>query len=446
MDSGDIAWMLTASALVLFMTPGLALFYGGLVRGKNVLSILMQCFWAMGIVTLIWVVVGFSLAFSTPESAFDEVTGIWLFIGDAGLFVLQDIGLDAGAVVNVIFQLMFAIITPALVIGAFAERMKFSAYTWFLIAWSIVVYIPIAHWIFGGGWLSSNQEFLGIGPIDALDFAGGAVIHVNAGVAALVAAIVIGKRKGWPRRAMPPHNLTYTLIGAGILWFGWFGFNAGSAGAANDQAVTAFLVTQISAGTAAVMWALTEWAIDGKPTTLGVASGAIAGLVGITPAAGFVGPAGALAIGLATGVICYLLVGLKTQFGYDDSLDVVAVHGGGGVIGAILTGVFATGQFDTIPGLIEGNPGQVFNQLIAIGAVIVWSGVFTWIILKVIDATIGVRVSDEGEDVGLDLTEHSESGYVFLEVSSSIGSDATVTESTSTSASTFTRDAESENQ
>lgn len=438
MDSGDISWMLTASALVLFMTPGLALFYGGLVRGKNVLSILMQCFWAMAIITVIWVVIGFSLVFSTPLNGDGVVSGIWLWIGDVNFFVLKDIEFEPGFMIGVIFQLMFAIITPALIIGAFAERLKFSAYTWFIGLWSLIVYVPIAHWVWGGGWLSAD------GPFPALDFAGGAVIHVNAGIAALVAAIVVGKRIGWPQRAIPPHNLTYTLIGAGILWFGWFGFNAGSAGEASPLAVNAFLVTQISAATSAMFWALTEWVRDGKPTTLGVASGAIAGLVGITPAAGFVGVGGALAIGLVCGIVCYLLVGLKARFGYDDSLDVVAVHGGGGIIGAVLTGVFAVELIGGVPGAIEGNPGQIVNQLIAIAAVIVWSGIWTFIIFKVLDAIIGIRVSPEEEEEGLDLTEHAESGYAFLEVSSTVSSDIGASTPTS-SASGFTRESESEN-
>lgn len=420
-NPGDMAWMMIAAALVLFMTPGLALFYGGMVRAKNVLSVLMQNFWCMGIITIVWIIAGYSIAFGGDGNAF--------FGGFDHLF-LNGVAVDYGAAhlpeaMNVIFQLAFAIITPALITGAFAERMKFSAFAIFVALWSLLVYSPIAHWVWdvGNGFLQK---------MGVLDFAGGTVIHVNAGVAALVAVLIIGKRRGWPKQGSPPHNLTMTLIGTGILWFGWMGFNAGSAGAASPQAVNAFLVTQVSAATGAVIWALVEWIKDGKPTTLGVASGAVAALVGITPAAGFVDVKAALVIGAVCGVVCYFAIQLKAKLGYDDSLDVVGVHMVGGIIGGLLTGLFAQ---SAIAGMELPSPlVQLGKQAIGLGVGIAWSAVLTAVILLALKYTIGLRVSDEEEERGLDLSLHSEEGYSFAELgSSSTGSGALAFSSTTTS-------------
>ncbi|MFN8105545.1 MAG: ammonium transporter [Acidimicrobiia bacterium] len=403
-NPGDMAWMLVASALVLFMTPGLALFYGGMVRSKNVLSVIMQSFWCMGIITLVWIVAGYSLAFGGGGHA---------LLGGVDHLFLSGVSVDYGSAhlpeaVNVIFQLAFAIITPALITGAFAERMKFGSFAIFVAVWSLLVYSPLAHWVWdvGNGFLNKWG---------VLDFAGGTVIHVNAGVAALVGVLILGRRKGWPRQGSPPHNLTMTLLGTGILWFGWMGFNAGSAGAASPQAVNAFLVTQVSAATGAVVWALVEWIKDGKPTTLGIASGAVAALVGITPAAGFVDVKAALVIGAACGVLCYLAIGLKTRFGYDDSLDVVGVHMVGGIIGGLLTGLLAN---EAIGGT-AGSFAQMGKQAVGLGVGIVWSGVLTALILLVLKFTIGLRVSDADEERGLDLSLHSEEGYALTELGAS---------------------------
>jgi len=402
MNSGDTAFMLVATALVMLMTPGLAIFYGGLVRSKNVLGTIMQSFICLGIVSLIWVLYGYSLAFGP------DVKGV---IGNLDLAFLNGVGTAPGPYSETIpdllfcaFQLMFAIITPALITGAFAERMKFSAFLLFTVLWSSLVYLPVCHWVWGGGWL---------GALGALDFAGGTVIHINSGVAALAAAIVIGKRKGWGRESFHPHNLPLTVLGAGILWFGWFGFNAGSALSAGETAVVAFFTTQVATGMAALSWILAEWRIQGKPTTLGAASGAVAGLVAITPAAGFVGPISALIIGLAAGVLCYLAVLAKNRLGYDDALDVVGIHGVGGLWGALATGLFASTAVNPAgaDGLFYGNPHQFVVQAVGAGAAIVYSFLVTFIILKILDVAMGVRVSGDEEVQGLDLTQHSEVGY-----------------------------------
>jgi Amt family ammonium transporter len=402
MNTGDTAFMLIATALVMLMTPGLALFYGGLVRSKNVLATIMQSFICLGLISMVWVFYGYSLAFGP------DIGG---FIGNLDWVGLRGVGLAPGPYSDTIpnllfvaFQLMFAIITPALITGAFAERMKFSAFLAFTILWSSLVYLPVCHWVWGGGWL---------GKMGALDFAGGTVIHINSGAAALVAAIVIGRRKGWGKESFHPHNLPMTILGAGILWFGWFGFNAGSALAASQTAVLAFFTTQVATGAAALTWVVAEWIVQGKPTTLGVASGAVAGLVAITPAAGFVSPLSAILIGGAAGVICYLAVLAKSKLGYDDALDVVAVHGIGGLWGALSTGLFASVAVNPggANGLFFGNPHQFVVQAIGAGAAIGYSIIVTFIILKGIDAIIGLRVRTDEEVQGLDLNEHSEIGY-----------------------------------
>ena len=404
MNSGDTAFMLIATALVMFMTPGLALFYGGLVRSKNVLTTIMQSFICLGLISMTWVVFGYSLAFGP------DVGG---FIGNLDWALLKGVGLSPGPYSDTIpdllfvaFQMMFAIITPALITGAFAERMKFTAFLLFTVLWSTLVYLPVCHWVWGGGWIGSHG---------ALDFAGGTVIHINSGAAALVAAIVIGKRKGWGKEAFHPHNLTMTITGASILWFGWFGFNAGSALGAGDIATLAFFTTQVATGAAALSWVIAEWAIQGKPTTLGAVSGALAGLVAITPGAGFVGPGSAIAIGLAAGVICYLGVIAKSKLGYDDALDVVAVHGLGGLWGALATGLFASIAWNPggADGLFFGNPKLLAIQAYGAVATIAYSMIVTFIILKVIDVIVGLRVTEEDEEQGLDLTQHSETGYTF---------------------------------
>ncbi len=394
--------MLIASAMVMFMTPGLALFYGGLVRSKNVLGTIMQSFICLGIISLIWVVYGYSLAFGP------DVRG---FIGNLDWMFLKGVSLKPGPYSDTIpdllfcaFQLMFAIITPALITGAFAERLKFSAFLIFTVLWSTLVYLPVCHWVWGGGWL---------GNMGALDFAGGTVIHINSGAAALVTALVIGKRKGHGREAFHPNNLPMTILGAGILWFGWFGFNAGSALSAGEGATLAFFTTQVATGAAALSWIIAEWLVQGKPTTLGAASGAVAGLVAVTPAAGFVGPLPAVVIGLVAGALCYMAILLKARLGYDDALDVVGVHGVGGLWGALATGLFASTAWnpDGANGLFFGNAHQFVVQAIGAGAAIVYSMVITYIILKVIDVTVGLRVTTEEEVQGLDLTQHSELGY-----------------------------------
>ncbi|KGM33478.1 ammonium transporter [Inquilinus limosus] len=401
LNSGDTAWMQTSTALVLMMTiPGLALFYGGMVRKANVLSILMQCFAITCLVSIIWMVLGYSLAFG-PGGA---------YVGDLSRGFLK--GLEVGALsgtipesVFMMFQMTFAIITPALIVGAFADRMKFSSLLVFTTLWSIVVYSPIAHWVW-----QSNGWLFGAG---VLDFAGGTVVHINAGIAGLVACIVIGKRHGYGAgvvHAFAPHNLVLSVIGASLLWVGWFGFNAGSALAAGGLSGMAFAVTHIATAAAALAWMLVEWGAKGKPSVLGIISGAVAGLVAITPASGFVNPMGALAIGIAAGIICYFsATSLKKALGYDDSLDVFGVHCVGGIVGAILTGVFADPAVNSLgTGLLYGNPGQVWIQVEGVLATLVWSGVVTAVLLFLIKAVMGIRVSEEAERDGLDLALHGE--------------------------------------
>jgi Amt family ammonium transporter len=400
LDSGDTAWMLTATALVLFMTiPGLSLFYAGMVRAKNALSVMMQCFTICCVMTVLWVIYVYSLAFSGGSA----------FVGDLSMAFMAGVGVDSlsGTIpesVFSMFQLTFAIITPALIVGAFAERMKFSAMLWFMAIWVSVVYAPICHWVWGGGWL---------GEIGVLDFAGGTVVHINAGIAGLVAAIVLGKRRGYPQSAMKPSNLVLTMVGAAMLWVGWFGFNAGSQLAADGVAGMAMAVTQVATAAGALTWMFAEWKTHGKPSALGLVSGAVAGLVAITPASGYVGPMGALAIGFASGLGCYLaVVKVKRVFGYDDSLDAFGVHGIGGIIGAVLTGVFVDSGLGGV-GLADGvsMASQVGKQLIGIVATIVYCGVVSFIILKVLDKVIGLRVSEQDEQEGLDLVLHDEQGY-----------------------------------
>ncbi len=402
LSAGDTAWMLTATALVLFMTiPGLSLFYAGMVRAKNVLSVLMQCFTITALMTILWALYGYSIAFG-GEGAY------W---GGLDKLFLRGVTVDSlsGSIPETVFmtfQMTFAIITPALIVGAFAERMKFSAMLWFMGLWLTLVYAPITHWVWGdGGWL---------GNMGILDFAGGTVVHINAGIAGLVAALVLGKRKGFPTSPMPPHNLGYTMIGAAMLWVGWFGFNAGSELAADGTAGMAMAVTQIAAAAAALGWMFCEWLSHGKPSVLGIASGAVGGLVAITPASGSVGPMGALAIGIAAGVGCFLAATtLKRKIGYDDSLDVFGVHAVGGIIGALLTGVFAA---EALGGAgfgsgISSIGGQVQTQAIGIIATIVYTGIVSFILLKVIDGVMGLRVNEEQEAEGLDVALHDERGY-----------------------------------
>jgi len=409
MDTGDTAWVLVCSALVLFMTPGLAFFYGGMVRSKNMLGMLMQNFFSMGLVSVIWVLVGFSLAFGPDIGG--GLLGDFSFAGLADI-TNADFGFAAPltipALVFVAFQMMFAIITPALITGATADRMKFAGWVAFLGAWSILVYSPVAHWVFSpGGWLFE---------LGALDFAGGTVVHINAGIAALVLVLVIGKRKGWPGEAMPPHALPWTLIGTGILWFGWFGFNAGSALGANVTAASAFMTTNTAAAAAMLSWLAVEKLKTGHATTLGGASGAVAGLVAITPCAGFVNPMAALAIGLIAGVVCFLAVQLKFKFGFDDSLDVIAVHLVGGITGSLLLGVFAN---EAVGGLLAGGEASLLGkQFVAVGATLAYSGIVSFILAKIIDKTIGLRCTEDEEASGLDLSQHAESAYAAGEFGS----------------------------
>ena len=399
LDSGDTAWMLASTALVLLMTiPGLALFYGGMVRKKNVLATVMQSFATTCVVTVMWTVVAYSLAFS-------DGGGLNAYIGGFAKMFLKGVGKDTlqGTIpetVFFVFQMTFAIITPALICGAFADRMKFSSMVVFMAAWVTLVYAPICHWVWGGGFLAK----LGV-----LDFAGGTVVHINAGVAGLVCALVLGRRRGFGSENMAPHNLVLSVVGASLLWVGWFGFNAGSAVAANGSAGMAMAVTQIATAMAALSWMFVEWAFRGKPSVLGIVSGAVAGLVAITPASGFVGPVGALVIGFAAGVACYwAAVVLKPAMGYDDSLDAFGVHAIGGVVGALLTGVFAVEAIGGTKGLLEGNAGQVLIQLEGIVGTIVYSAVGTFIILKIIGAIMGLRVDEETEIGGLDYNLHGE--------------------------------------
>jgi len=409
LDSGDTAWILVATALVLFMTiPGLALFYGGLVRTKNVLSVLMQCFALTAMITILWLVFGYSLAFDTTGMQAGE-TGFHSFVGGLSRVFLAGVdgGTVAGSIPEVlffVFQGTFAIITPALIVGAFAERMKFSAMLWFSSLWLVLVYLPICHMTWGG----DGAFFADLG---VFDFAGGIVVHITAGLAALAACIVIGPRRGFPQTPMPPHNLTMTVTGTGMLWVGWYGFNGGSALAANGDAAMAIVATQISASAAALAWMAIEWSKYGKPSVLGLATGAIAGLAAITPASGVVGPVGALAIGLASGSFCYWVsTAVKRRFGYDDSLDVFGVHGAGGFTGTVLAGLFGAAA---LGGNQEGLNilSQVLVQLVAAVIAVVYTLVVSLLILKAIDALVGLRVADEEERHGLDLSLHEETGY-----------------------------------
>jgi len=405
-DTGDTAWVLISSALVMLMTPGLALFYGGMVRRKNVLGTIMQSFIALGVITILWALYGYSLSFGPDK---------WHIIGGLEWVGLRGVGLepnpDYAATIPhqafMIFQMMFAVITPVLITGAFAERFKFKAYLLFLVLWATIVYFPLAHWVWGvGGWIRE---------LGALDFAGGLVVHISSGVSALAAAIIVGKRRKHGIEQMAPHNLTMTLLGAALLWFGWFGFNGGSAVASGSLATSAFVVTHIATAASALSWMFTEWIHRNKPTALGAASGAVAGLVAITPASGFVGPMPALVIGLVAGVLCYMAVNLKTRLGYDDSLDAVGVHGVGGTWGAIATGLFASKLINSAgnDGLFYGNASLLLNQIISVGAAWIYSFAATLAILKVIDWTVGLRVSEEDEAGGLDLSQHGESGYTL---------------------------------
>jgi Amt family ammonium transporter len=404
MNNGDTAWLLVSAAFVMLMTPGLALFYGGMVRSKNILGTIMQSFIVIGVISIEWMLVGYSFAFGPDRGG---------VIGDFSWFALCGVGNVpfAGYAATVphqafmIYQMMFAVITPALISGAFAERMRFSTYLVFTLLWALLVYNPVAHWMWGiGGWLKT---------LGALDFAGGSVVHLTAGVSALAAALVIGKRKGYGHETLAPHNLPMTVLGAGILWFGWFGFNAGSALAADGLSSSAFVATHMSASAATISWMLTEWIHRGKPTVLGAASGCIAGLGTITPASGFVTPPAALAIGIVAGVACYGAVMLKVRFGYDDSLDVVGVHGIGGILGMLATGLFATVAVNPggSNGLFYGNPGQLAIQALAVGVVIVYSFALTYGIFKLLEKTMGLRVAEEEEVMGLDISEHGEAGY-----------------------------------
>ncbi|MHB1004707.1 MAG: ammonium transporter [Chloroflexota bacterium] len=404
MNAGDNAFLIISAALVMFMTPGLALFYGGMVRAKNVLGTIMQSFFILALISILWAVIGYTLAFGP------DVAGIignleWFGLNGVGQAPFPDYAATVPHLSFMVFQAMFAVITPALITGAFAERMKFKGFLVFTILWSLLVYSPIAHWVWGlGGWIRV---------MGALDFAGGTVVHINAAAAALAAAVVIGQRKDLGSAALSPHNLPMTVLGAAILWFGWFGFNAGSALGANGLAASAFVATNLSAAAATLSWVGVEWAHRGKPTTLGAASGCVAGLVAVTPAAGFVSPMPAILIGLAAGAVCYGAVLLKWRLGYDDSLDCVGVHGAGGITGALLTGVFASKLVNPAgaDGLLFGNPGQLGIQFIAVVATIVFSFVISFILLKTVDALVGLRVDVEEESTGLDLTQHSETGY-----------------------------------
>jgi Amt family ammonium transporter len=403
-DSGDTAWMLVSTALVMLMTPGLAFFYGGMVRKKNVLGTIMQSFVLLCIVSVIWVLWGYTLAFGPDK---------WGIIGGFDWIGLR--GVEQGPaplaptiphLLFMMFQGMFAVITPALITGAFAERMKFSALILFSALWLTFVYSPLCHWVWGGGWLG--------GTLGALDFAGGTVVHINSAIAAITAVVVIGKRRGYGVEGMPPHNLPMTMLGAALLWFGWFGFNAGSALTSGGLASVAFVTTNTAAGAAAMSWLVVEWIQRGKPTALGAVSGAVAGLVAITPAAGFVSPLSSIIIGIGAGIFCYIAVTLKHRLGYDDSLDVLGIHGVGGTWGALATGLFASTAINPAgkDGLFFGNPPFLGIQAIAVAATCIFVFVFTLIILKVVDWTVGLRVDEEDEFIGLDRSQHGESGYM----------------------------------
>ncbi|MBN9263776.1 MAG: ammonium transporter [Hyphomicrobium sp.] len=399
LNSGDTAWMLTSTVLVLMMTiPGLALFYSGMVRKKNALATVMQSFAAACLLSIVWMVVGYSIAFGDGGALNAYMGGFEkMFLASIGKESLQGTIPES---VFATFQMTFAIITPALIAGAVADRMKFSSFLVFITLWLIFVYAPICHWVWGGGFLGKDG---------VLDFAGGTVVHINSGIAGLVAALVLGRRRGYGAENMAPHNLVYTAMGAAFLWVGWFGFNAGSAAAANDSAGMAMLVTQIAAAAAALAWMFSEWMTHGKPSILGIASGAVAGLVAITPAAGFVDPKGALVLGLAAGVVCFIAsTGIKRALGYDDSLDVFGIHGIGGIVGALLTGVFAVEAIGGTKGVLEGNVGQLWIQFYGIVATIVWCAVATFVILMIIRVTMGLRVDEQTEVEGLDIRLHGE--------------------------------------
>jgi Amt family ammonium transporter len=408
-DSGATAWVLISAALVAFMTPGLAFFYGGMVRSKNVLAMLMQNVFAMGLISVLWAIVGFSLAFG----------GTGKYFGNLDFALMKDLATieslpgytgDFALAIPVLaffaYQMMFAVITPALITGATADRLKFSAYIVLIGVWAVVVYPTVAHWVFSpNGWLFQRG---------ALDFAGGAVVHINAGAAALAVVLVLGNRKGWPKEAMPPHNLPFTMLGTGILWFGWFGFNAGSALAANGLAAQALVNTHLAAASGMLAWLLVEKLRSGHATTLGAASGAVAGLVAITPCAGFVGGMAPIIIGFVTGAVCYLALTLKTRFGFDDSLDVIAVHLVGGIMGALLLGLFSdtkVNSFGFDGWLMGGGSSLMVDQIVAISATFAFSFIITWVVAKVLDKTIGIRVSADDELVGLDQSLHAESAY-----------------------------------
>lgn len=400
LDSGDTSWMLTATALVLFMTiPGLSLFYAGLVRSKNVLSVLMQCFTITCLASIVWLVFGYSLAFGTGNNWIGDFSN--LFLGEVTRSSLSGTMPES---VFVMFQMTFAIITPALVVGGFAERMKFSSMMLFSMLWLVVVYLPVCHWVWGGGWL---------GNMGVLDFAGGLVVHITAGVGAIVAAMVLGNRKGFPKTAMPPHNLAMTVTGAGMLWVGWFGFNAGSAVAASGDAGMAMLVTHISAATASLVWMFAEWIKFGKPSVLGIVTGMVAGLGTITPASGFVGPMGAMIIGASAGMVCFIAtIYIKRTLKIDDSLDVFPVHGVGGILGTLLAGILVAEQFGGA-GLAEGMTigSQLGVQAVGVISVLVWTAIATYVILKIVNVITGLRVDDQEEIEGLDITQHEETGY-----------------------------------
>jgi ammonium transporter, Amt family len=415
-DPGHTAWLLVSTALVMLMVPGLALFYGGMVQGKNVLSTLMHSFFALGLITIQWVLVGYTLAFGPSKGG---------FIGGFDYLFLDGVHEQGDGIPQILFMMfqgMFAIITPAIISGAFAERMKFSAYCVFILLWATLVYDPLAHWVWNeNGWLMQ---------LGALDFAGGTVVHMSSGVSALVCAILVGKRLGYPRARHQPHNLTLTVLGAGLLWFGWFGFNAGSALTSGGLAALALVNTQIGAAAGALAWGVIEMMRVGKVTMLGVASGLVGGLVGITPAAGFVGPMAAIAIGALAGMACYGGVMLKSRLGYDDSLDAFGIHGVGGAVGALLTGVFASTAFnaDGADGLLGGNAELVLHQLIGVAAAGAYAAVVTFILLKVIDAVIGLRVNEDEEREGLDSVLHGESGYTLGSTTSHVASEYSAAE------------------
>jgi Amt family ammonium transporter len=415
-DTGDTSWLLVSTGLVMLMTPALAFFYGGLVRKKNMLSILMQCFMVLCLISLQWVVLGYSLAFG-PDVAGKGLIGSLEWVGLRGVGA-EPYAAYAGTIPHstfMIFQMMFAVITPALIIGAFAERMKFSAFCIFSLAWATLVYDPLAHWVWGQG------GFMGAAGWGALDFAGGTVVHINAGVSALAAALILGKRHGYPNMISPPHNLPFAVLGAALLWFGWFGFNAGSALSSGGLASSAFVATHIASAAAGLVWALMDWFFHKKPTTLGMITGAVGGLVAITPAAGFVTPLGAILIGIGAAVLPWLAVTfLKPRMGYDDSLDAFGVHGVGGMWGAIATGLFACAAVNPAVGkngLFYGDGGatQLLTQIKAVGVSAIFSFVMALVLFKVIDVLIGLRVNDHEERVGLDLTQHKEAAYTLID-------------------------------